>query len=86
MIFDMVRFLKKRPIIHLMVVLTLALLCQGCGKTGDPMPPDVAMSERVADLAVRPEKEGALLNWSITGKGVGSKASNTAEIEFKKKG
>jgi len=55
-IFDMVRFLKKLPIIHLMAVLTLALLCQGCGKTGDPMPPDVAMSKRVADLAVRPEK------------------------------
>jgi hypothetical protein len=86
MIFDMVCSLKKRSIIHLTTVLTLVLLCQGCGKIGDPIPPDVAMFEKFANLTVIQEKMVALQHQTIAGNGVDSKASSKAETEnFKKR-
>ena len=51
-----------------MPFLTLALIFQGCGKTGNPVPPDLVMQNGITDLTARIERGAVVLNWSIAGK------------------
>ena len=52
----------------LAAIVTLTLICGGCGKKGDPMPPRLAVPI-VADLAARTLPEGIMLAWSVAGVG-----------------
>ncbi len=54
----------------LALLLLLSLICGGCGKKGDPMPPKVVLPV-VVDLATRSLPEGIVLGWSVAGSGEG---------------
>jgi hypothetical protein len=43
------------------------LLCGGCGKKGDPIPPRLILPPAIADLTADSIAEGILLGWSATG-------------------
>lgn len=43
------------------------LLCAGCGKKGDPIPPKLILPPAIADLTADSVAEGILLAWSASG-------------------
>ena len=65
---DFMHRMKKWQILFLMPFLTLALIFQSCGKTGDPVPPDLVMRKGITNLTARIERGGVVLNWNIAGK------------------
>ncbi|TFG91941.1 MAG: hypothetical protein E4H15_04800 [Syntrophobacterales bacterium] len=46
---------------------SLVLLCTGCGKKGDPRYPHDSYPEKVSNLEVSIDGEGAALEWSVPG-------------------
>jgi hypothetical protein len=48
-------------------VLFGVLLCAGCGKKGDPIPPRLILPPAIADLTADSVAEGILLGWSAPG-------------------
>ncbi len=57
---------KKCKIFIIALSLFFVLFCQGCGKKGDPLSPDLLMPKRVTDLTAWIERGGVTLNWSIS--------------------
>jgi len=51
----------------LMGVLFSILLCAGCGKKGDPIPPRLIPPPEIADLTADSVAEGIMLGWSASG-------------------
>jgi hypothetical protein len=48
-------------------LLIAVLISPGCGKKGDPIPSQVKLPQRIADLSVESVPEGILLRWSLPG-------------------
>lgn len=44
----------------------LSMICAGCGKKDDPMPPRITLPI-ISDLSVRALREGIVLGWSLVG-------------------
>ena len=42
------------------------LLCAGCGKKGDPIPPKLILPPAIAELAADSDAEGIKLGWSVS--------------------
>jgi hypothetical protein len=82
---DFLHRMKKWQILLLVPSLTSALIFQGCGKMGDPVPPNLVLRKEITNLTTHIEMVGMVLNWSIAGKGIDIKASNMAEVEFPNK-
>jgi hypothetical protein len=66
---DLVLLIKKWQILIIVSSLFFVLFSQGCGKKGDPLPPDFTMPKEVTNLTARIDGIGVTLNWSISGKG-----------------
>jgi hypothetical protein len=57
---------RGRPFYLLLTGLfVLLILATGCGKKGDPIPPQMKLPATIADLSVVSVKEGILLAWSL---------------------
>jgi hypothetical protein len=54
-------------ILRLFICMLCILLCAGCGKKGDPIPPKMTLPPAVSDLGAVSASEGVVLNWSISG-------------------
>ncbi len=46
-------------------LIVLSLVCAGCGKKGDPTPPQIRLPI-IADLTVQSRQDGITLGWSLT--------------------
>ncbi len=59
---------RRISICCVIAISSLALLCVGCGKKGDPRYPDNSYPVKVEDLAISFDGEKAILEWSIPGR------------------
>jgi hypothetical protein len=60
--------MKRKHLFHGLMtgILMLMLLSGGCGKKGDPIPPQIKFPAAIADLSVASVREGIDLDWSLT--------------------
>jgi hypothetical protein len=60
--------LKRRRMLCgvLVLLLFIALLCTGCGKKGNPIPPKMIIPPALADLTADSVTEGIRLGWSVS--------------------
>lgn len=57
---------NKLQIVFLVTaVFFLTVFCLGCGKKGNPVPPEITTPAAVSDLSVRTAEEGIILGWSV---------------------
>ncbi len=46
------------------------VFCLGCGKKGNPVPPEIIIPVAISDLSVKIAEGGVALNWSVDGNNV----------------
>jgi hypothetical protein len=65
-----------KNVLLVVVIFSLTLFCLGCGKKGNPVPPEIKNPESVNDLSVKIAEGKIILAWSV-------RESNTDVAEFK---
>ena len=61
---------KLQTVFLITVVFFLTVFCLGCGKKGNPVPPEIITPASVSDLSVKVAKGGIALGWSVAGNNV----------------